>query len=409
MGVEIPNPIPLLVTVGVTTVVWVSVTLLTAPADHATLVRFYELTRPAGPGWNAIRAESKIGASPDSLPQMMLGWTSGITFIYAALFGTGSIIYGKTLQASIWAVAFLVSGFVLMRVVSRIWSADDSVDVGSETSALAAARPCTKAVILAAGRGKRMRAENDGPELSPEQAAAAESGVKGMIPVGRPFLDYVLSALADAGFTDVCIVVAPDQTAMREYYSNTVLKRLRITFAVQLEPIGTADAVLAAQEFTFGEPFVVLNSDNYYPPQPLARLRATDGPATIGFSAEGLLRGGNIPLERLDAFAYLEVDSDGLLRKIREKPSDVPAVPPGPEILVSMNCWRLTSAFFRACRDVQTSPRGELELPLAVQYAIDVLGLRIKVIPDESSVLDLSARADIPRVALALSTAEVSL
>jgi hypothetical protein len=50
-----------------------------------------------------------------------------------------------------------------------------------------------------------------------------------------------------------------------------------------------------------------------------------------------------------------------------------------------------------------------LELPLAVQYAIDVLGLRIKVIPDESPVLDLSSRADIPRVALALSKAEVSL
>ena len=84
----------------------------------------------------------------------------------------------------------------------------------------------------------------------------------------------------------------------------------------------------------------------------------------IGFSAEGLLRGGNIPPERLSAYAYLEVDGEGELRKIREKPSDVPAVAPGRDILVSMNCWRLTSAFFRACRDVQPSPRGELELPV---------------------------------------------
>jgi glucose-1-phosphate thymidylyltransferase len=296
-----------------------------------------------------------------------------------------------------------------MRVVSRIWSADELVEAGGETSALAAARPCTKAVILAAGRGQRMRAEDDGAELSAEQAVAAASGVKAMIPVGRPFLDYVLSALADAGFTDVCIVVAPDQRAMRDYYSKTVLKRLRITFAVQLSPIGTADAVLAAQEFTLGEPFVVLNSDNYYPPEALARLRVADGAATIGFSAEGLLRGGNIPPERLHAYAYLEVDGDGVLREIREKPSDASGVTSGRDFLVSMNCWRLTSAFFRACRDVQPSPRGELELPLAVQYAIDVLGLRIKVIPDESPVLDLSGRADIPRVALALSTAEVSL
>jgi Na+/proline symporter/dTDP-glucose pyrophosphorylase len=409
MGVEIPNQLPLLVTVGVTTVVWITVTLVTAPADRATLVRFYELTRPAGPGWKAIREESNLPPSPDSLPQMMLGWTAGITFIYAALFGTGSIIYGKTLQASVWGVAFLVSGFVLMRVVSRIWSADELVDAGGETSALAAARPCTKAVILAAGRGKRMRTEDDGAQLSPQQSAAADSGVKAMIPVGRPFLDYVLSALADAGFTDVCIVVSPEGTAIRDYYSNTILKRLRITFAVQLSPIGTADAVLATQEFTLGEPFVVINSDNYYPPEALARLRVADGTATIGFSAEGLLRGGNIPPERLHAYAYLEVDDAGILGRIREKPSDAAGVTSGRDFLVSMNCWRLTSAFFRACRNVQPSPRGELELPLAVQYAIDVLGLRIKVIPDESPVLDLSGRADIPRVALALSLSEVSL
>ena len=199
------------------------------------------------------------------------------------------------------------------------------------------------------------------------------------------------------------------QTSMRDYYSKTVLKRLRITFAVQLSPIGTADAVLAAQEFTLGEPFVVINSDNYYPPAALARLRMVDGAATIGFSAEGLLRGGNIPPERLHAYAYLEVDGSGVLRKIREKPTDASGVTSGRDSLVSMNCWRLTSAFFRACRHVQPSPRGELELPLAVQYAIDILGLRIKVIPDESQVLDLSGRADIPGVALALSKAEVSL
>ena len=98
-----------------------------------------------------------------------------------------------------------------------------------------------------------------------------------------------------------------------------------------------------------------------------------------------------------------------MLRKIREKPIDTPGATSGRDFLVSMNCWRLTSAFFSACRDVQPSPRGELELPQAVQYAIDILGLRIRVIDDESQVLDLSGRADIPRVALALSTAEVSL
>jgi Na+/proline symporter/dTDP-glucose pyrophosphorylase len=408
-GVEIPTEIPLLVTVAVTTVVWVTVTIFTQPTDRATLVRFYELTLPAGPGWNAIRAESKLPPSPDSISQMLLGWTAGVMFIYAALFGTGSIIYGRTLQASIWIVAFLISGFVLMTVVRRIWSADVRVIQGGDTSAKAAARPCTKAVILAAGHGRRMRAENAAVALSPEQSAAADLGVKGMIPTGRPFLDYVLSGLADAGFTDVCIVVAADETLIREHYSNGAATRLRVSFAVQAAPIGTADALLAAEEFTAGEPFVVANSDNYYPPQTLARLRLARGAATIGFSREGLLRGGTLSPERLAAYAIMEVDADGRLRTISEKPSDVSVVTKGDDVLVSMNCWRLTSEFFRACRDVRPSPRGEFELPLAVQYAVDVLGLRITVIPDDSSVLDLSGRADIPLVAAALSNTEVTL
>jgi Na+/proline symporter/dTDP-glucose pyrophosphorylase len=411
MGMDIPDPIPLLTTVGVTTVVWISVTLLTRPADHATLLRFYELTRPSGPGWNAIRAESKITASPDSLPQMMLGWTSGVMFVYAGLFGTGSLIYGRTLQASIWLFAFLVSGVVLMQVVRRIWAAEEQELTGSETSATAAARPCTKAVILARGLGTRMRESDDSVTLAPDQSAAAESGIKGMIPTGRPFLDYVLSALADAGFTDVCMVVAPDHVAMRDYY-NTIgatPRRLNISFAVQSIAIGTADAVLAAQEFTAGEPFVVLNSDNYYPAEALSLLRASDGPATIGFSREGLLQGGNISADRLAAYAVLHVGDDGTLRGISEKPDDASLTTGADDAPISMNCWRLTSDFYRACRDVQPSPRGELELPLAVQYAIDILGMSFTVIRMNAPVLDLSKRADIPRVAALLSDPEVSL
>ncbi|MEO6865842.1 MAG: sugar phosphate nucleotidyltransferase [Gemmatimonadaceae bacterium] len=410
MGADIPDPIPLLTTVSVTTVVWITVTLFTRPADHATLLRFYELTRPSGPGWKAIRAESNLAASPDSLPQMMLGWTSGVMFVYAGLFGTGSLIYGRTLQASIWFVAFVISGIVLMQVVRRIWSTEETELIGSETSAVAAARPCTKAVILARGLGKRMREEDPAVGLAPEQTAAAQSGVKGMMPVGRPFLDYVLGALADAGFTDVCIVVAPDHAGIHDYYTNRVVPtRLRVSFAVQSAAIGTADAVLAAEEFTRGEPFVVLNSDNYYPADVLTRLRAADGPAAVGFSRDGLLRASNITAERIAAYAVLELDNGGMLKRISEKPSDASLTAAASGLPVSMNCWRLTSEFFRACRDVQPSPRGELELPLAVQYAIDILGMRFTVIRVDAPVLDLSKRADIPQIAALLSKTEVTL
>lgn len=411
MGVDIPDPIPLLTTVAVTTVVWVSVTMLTEPADHATLLRFYELTRPAGPGWKEIRAESKVAASPDSLPQMMLGWTAGVMFVYAGLFGTGSLIYGRLWQTAIWAAAFLISGFVLMRVVRRIWSTEEIERpiTGSETSALAAERPCTKAVILARGLGKRMRAADDDVALAPDQIAAAASGVKGMIPTGRPFMDYILTALADAGFTDVCIIVAPKHSEMRDYYTmHAAPKRLRISFAVQFAAIGTADAVLTAQEFTAGEPYVVLNSDNYYPAEVLARLRTADGAAAVAFSRDGLLRGSNIPPERIAAYAVLDIGDDGLLKRISEKPDDAALDAHGTDARVSMNCWRLTSGFFRACRDVQQSPRGEFELPLAVQYAIDILGMPFSVVHSDAPVLDLSHRVDIPRVAALLADTEVN-
>jgi glucose-1-phosphate thymidylyltransferase len=231
-----------------------------------------------------------------------------------------------------------------------------------------------------------------------------------MMPIGRPFLDYVISALADAGFTDVCLVVAPEHAEMRDHYTTQVVpRRIRISFAVQSAAIGTADAVLAAQEFTAGEPFVVLNSDNYYPPDVLAKLRLADGPAAVGFSRTGLLRDGSIAPERIGAFAILDVGSDGQLKAIREKPGAESLAALGDDAMVSMNCWRLTSEFFRACRDVQPSPRGELELPLAVQYAIDILGMRFTVIQADAGVLDLSRRGDIPKVAARLAATEVSI
>jgi glucose-1-phosphate thymidylyltransferase len=193
------------------------------------------------------------------------------------------------------------------------------------------------------------------------------------------------------------------------YTTRAVPQRVRISFAVQSAAIGTADAVLAAEEFTLGEPFVVLNSDNYYPADALASLRTMDGPGTIGFLRAGLLRNGNIPPERLAAYAILDVDADGALRAINEKPGQAALGTINDATLISMNCWRITSEFFRACRDVQPSSRGELELPLAVQYAIDVLGMRFHVLRADSAVLDLSRRADIPRVAALLANTEVSL
>jgi SSS family solute:Na+ symporter len=112
-----PAHVALIITVGVTTVIWIAVSLLTPPVDRARLVSFYKLVRPAGPGWASIRREAGVGPSPDSLAQSLLGWVLGCTFVYAALFGSGSFLYGHTAQGLFWAVAFLISGAWLLRLL----------------------------------------------------------------------------------------------------------------------------------------------------------------------------------------------------------------------------------------------------------------------------------------------------
>ena len=122
-GHGIGDEAALLTTVIATTVVWITVTMFTKPADDETLRKFYLLTRPAGPGWKKIRREGDLPASPDSVPMMLLGWTAGIAFVYAGLFGSGSFLYGKFGVAAVWLVVFLVSGGALLWIVPRVFSA----------------------------------------------------------------------------------------------------------------------------------------------------------------------------------------------------------------------------------------------------------------------------------------------
>ena len=263
-----------------------------------------------------------------------------------------------------------------------------------------------KAVILARGLGTRMRKADDDAALEPAQAAAADRGVKGMIPIGRPFMDYLISALADAGFSEVCLVIGPEHDEVREHYARVAPRRVRLSFAVQREPLGTANAVLAAEPFAAGAPFAVINSDNYYPVAALAELQRHGAPVIIGFERGALVRLGNVPRERVARFGALDVAPDGTLRRILAAPS---VEMDEREIYASLNCWSFTSDIFRACREVPPSARGELELPQAVQLAIDRHGMRMLVVPMRAAVLDMSSRGDIASVAAKLQGIVVAL
>jgi solute:Na+ symporter, SSS family len=121
-GVTIQSHVSLVITVATTTVVWMAVTLSTEPTQRAKLLEFYRLVQPAGPGWNRIRAEAGAVNSPDRPAESFLAWTLGCAFVYAALFGTGSFLYGKTAQGLFWSFVFLVSLFGLSRLLPRIWA-----------------------------------------------------------------------------------------------------------------------------------------------------------------------------------------------------------------------------------------------------------------------------------------------
>jgi dTDP-glucose pyrophosphorylase len=267
-----------------------------------------------------------------------------------------------------------------------------------------------KAVVLAAGRGSRMQASGShDPPLDPGQRAAAEAGRKTLIPFhGHPFLSHILSALADGGVREVCLVVGPGEDPVRRHYAHLSTNRLRIDFAVQDTPTGSAHAVLAAESFAGSDPFLVVNGDNLYPPGVVAPLVALEGDGLVGFSAVALSGKANIPLERIAAFALLEVGADGCLRRIMEKPTPEEATPFGPDPMVSMTCWRFTPPIFDACRRVPPSPRGEFELPDAVRLRVEE-GACFQVVPSEAGVLDLTRRGDIPGVEGWLQGREVRL
>ena len=266
------------------------------------------------------------------------------------------------------------------------------------------------AVIMAGGLGSRMRRRDETATLEASQVAAADAGVKGMIPIKRPFLDYVLSALADAGITDVLLVIGPSHDAVRQYFTvEAPPHRVRLRFAVQPAPIGTANAVTVAAD-TLGDalgdtPFLVLNADNYYPVDAIRALAADDSAGVVAFDRDALVRDGNIDAERVRAFAVLDVGEDGWLRGIIEKPGDAVDLTSASAQWVGMNLWAVTPAIVEACRRVPMSARGEFELPEAVGLALRE-GVPVRAVQHSAPVLDLSRRTDIARVVERLSSVD---
>jgi len=106
--------IVMLLTVAITTVVWIAVTFLTKPEPEETLDAFYTRVRPGGPGWETV--SSRLGFGREPIPggaMSFVNWILGIVLVYTALFGIGKIVFGQ-LGSGFTLLAFAVGSFVLI-------------------------------------------------------------------------------------------------------------------------------------------------------------------------------------------------------------------------------------------------------------------------------------------------------
>ena len=111
----------MLVTVGITTIVWVAVTFMTQPEPMEKLISFYRRVRPEGPGWTDIAAEAGLAESHarGRLSLQFVNWILGCALIYGSLFGIGKLIFKEWATGLLYLLIAIVAGVLITRNLSR--------------------------------------------------------------------------------------------------------------------------------------------------------------------------------------------------------------------------------------------------------------------------------------------------
>jgi len=117
----------LLIGIVITTISWITVTLLTRPTDEDRLRKFYRLVHPGGPGWKHIMEKEKAAglltgaaAEPWDVPVGILCMLVGCLAVWGALFGVGYWIYGNYAPAVVLTLVAAISGFILIRLWRKL-------------------------------------------------------------------------------------------------------------------------------------------------------------------------------------------------------------------------------------------------------------------------------------------------
>ncbi len=124
----------MLVTVGLTTIVWLAVTLFTSAEPMDKLVSFYRRVRPEGPGWKKVAAEAGVleAHASGTLSAQFANWILGCALIYGSLFGIGKLIFKEWAIGSLYLLLAIAAGALISWNLSRVgWQSFAAEKTGS--------------------------------------------------------------------------------------------------------------------------------------------------------------------------------------------------------------------------------------------------------------------------------------
>ncbi|GAA3309045.1 glucose-1-phosphate thymidylyltransferase [Streptomyces cinereospinus] len=209
-----------------------------------------------------------------------------------------------------------------------------------------------KALVLAGGAGTRLR-------------PITHTSAKQLVPVAnKPVLFYGLEAIAEAGITDVGIVVGDTAPEIRRAVGDGSAFGLKVTYLPQAAPLGLAHAVLIAREYLGDDDFVMYLGDNFLIggiTDLVERFREERPAAQIMLTKVADPR----------AFGVAELDTEGRLIGLEEKPEH----PKSDLVLVGV--FLFTAAVHPIVADLTPSRRGELEISDAITGLVDA-GCRVE-------------------------------